>query len=211
MAITRMRLNRSSLTTRGIHHLHRAVVLLLLAGCCAASVTTAVAIVHDLTLGTGLARGRGLVAHAMAATGATVTRVLTEQRNACLGVLAAIAIVSAILLWIELLSMLRSKPRLVLSRGSMGEVAISMEQVGLLAQHEAEHVEGVREVQTIAGSSKQGLLVQQTIAVEPDRQLPKLAEEVQQRVKQSLEYHLGYPVNSVRVALQRASISKALL
>lgn len=197
--------------TRFIHQLHCGIVLLLLAACLTGSAATAWAIAHDLVLGTGLIDGHGLVAHSIAAISHATAAAVAVHVRLCLTVLVSVAFVSAGLLWAELRRILRSKPRLILSRSGMGEVAISMDQVGLLAQHEAELVAGVREVQTSAETGKQGLQVQQTIAVEPDRQLPALAEEIQQRVKRSLEYHLGFPVESVRVALQRASISKALL
>jgi uncharacterized alkaline shock family protein YloU len=104
-----------------------------------------------------------------------------------------------------------AQPQLVLSRGHLGQVAISLDQIGILAQHEAESVEGVREVRTVAQAHKAGINVQQTVAVEPEQPLPALAEQIQQRVKQSLEYHLGFPVAAVRVQLQQASLSKALL
>jgi hypothetical protein len=197
--------------TNFIHHLHRGIVLVLLAALFAASAGTTWAIAHDLVLGTGLVGGHGLVAYSIAAVSHATAAALAGHVRLSLAVLVGVALVSAVLLWAELRWIFRSKPRLILSRGGMGEVAISMDQVGLLAQHEAERIDGVREVQTSAETGKQGLQVQQIIAVEPDRQLPALAEEIQQKVKRSLEYHLGFPVDSVRVALQRASISKALL
>jgi uncharacterized alkaline shock family protein YloU len=119
-------------------------------------------------------------------------------------------LLSLFLLWIELRHVL-AQPQLVLSRGHLGQVAISLDQIGILAQHEAESVEGVREVRTVAQAHKAGINVQQTVAVEPEQPLPALAEQIQQRVKQSLEYHLGFPVAAVRVQLQQASLSKALL
>jgi uncharacterized alkaline shock family protein YloU len=101
-------------------------------------------------------------------------------------------------------------PRLVLSRGGLGEVAIHLDQISKLAQHEAEHVLGVREVETSAHSDKAGIAVKQRVAVEPEVAFAPLAEQVQQRVKQSLEYHLGFPVAGVQILLQHAPISKTV-
>jgi hypothetical protein len=121
---------------------------------------------------------------------------------------AAIAIVSLVLATLVVRRMVQRTPRLVLSRGGLGEVVIDLRQVGLLAQHEAEQVTGVREVDTAATSGKTGLDVQQTIAVEPQFALTPLAEQIQRRVKQSLEFHLGLPVASVQVLLRHTTLSR---
>lgn len=197
--------------SRLMQHLHRAIVVLLLCASLLGSLGIACATLHDLATRQALTGSHGLVSQGIAWFSAETQFILHAHVYALVGVLALVALASAGLLWAEVGSLLTRSPRLVLSRGELGEVAISMDQVGLLAQREAEHVAGVREVRTFAASNKGGLQVQQTIAVEPNLQLPALAEEIQSRVKKSLEYHLGFPVSGVQVALQRASISRALL
>ena len=90
-------------------------------------------------------------------------------------------------------------------------MAINLDQISRLAQREAEHVSGVREVETTAHTLKDGINVKQKVSVEPEMAYMPLAEQVQQRVKKSLEHHLGFPVTSVEVLLQHASLRKSVI
>lgn len=133
------------------------------------------------------------------AHGAVVTLLLACFTLLCLG-----------LLTLEFCQ-LAVTPRLVLSRGALGDVTIRVDQVGKLAQREAEHVSGVREVKTSAQAGRAGIVVRQQIVVEPQFVFAMLAAQVQERVKQSLEHHLGLPVNRVQVMLQPTPMRKAVL
>jgi uncharacterized alkaline shock family protein YloU len=194
------------------NHFNRVLVIAFLLVLAAGSLSLGAAVAADLIHGSGFTSGSaaGVVAHAIDSLAAGAHAWLATHALAALGLGATVALLSLFLLWIELRHVL-AQPQLVLSRGHLGQVAISLDQIGILAQHEAESVEGVREVRTVAQAHKAGINVQQTVAVEPEQPLPALAEQIQQRVKQSLEYHLGFPVAAVRVQLQQASLSKALL
>lgn len=123
----------------------------------------------------------------------------------------AFALISLLLLLVMARHAFRRAPRLLLSRGTIGDVSVDLEQVGLLAQHEAERVTGVREVRTNASSTRSGLSVEQTVAVESEASFTTLAEQIQQRVKRSLEHHLGLPVATVRVLMRHTTLSRPLL
>jgi uncharacterized alkaline shock family protein YloU len=196
---------------KALHGVHRFIVILVL---CILFLIASIIIrtmLYDLFSGYHFASGAGMMHSSIDIAARRLHALLVLHSSEVFAITLAIAVVAAFLLWLELRHLLRRKPTLILSRGSLGEVAISLDQVGLLAQHEAEAIEGVREVHTIAESRKAGVKVRQIVAIEVDRQLPALAEEIQQRVKRSLEYHLGFPVIGVQVALQRTSLGKAVL
>ena len=206
--------------------LHRVVVTLLLAVTAAGSAGTAYVLL-DSRSRTGQYAAQGLPDAGSAAlpnTGsASLTTHVLAQGSAWLntqlllhgGVVLAVAFVvllaALLLLWLELRTVVRPLPRLVLSSGGLGEVAINLDQISRLAQREAEHVSGVREVETVAHALKGGINVKQKVSVEPEMAYLPLAELVQQRVKKSLEHHLGFPVASVEVLLQHASLRKSVI
>ena len=193
-----------------MNHLNRAIVTLLLLAISILGLSLGIALVHDLLSGRGINSGSDLSGLALNSVMEYTHRLLILHGWLVAGVSVIVAVLAALLLWGELKNVVAS-PQLILSRSHLGQVAISLDQVGILAQHEAETIPGVREARTVAESKKAGIEVQQMIAVEPKQLLPALAEEIQQRVKRSLEYHLGFPVVAVRIQLQQASLSKALL
>lgn len=191
--------------------LRRAVVLLLLLVIAAVAAGTAGTLIADRVY-TGARPGADTCsARFVGEASGVIIRELTLHRGRILAIVLGIAVISFALLWLELRDVIRRQSRLVLSRGAMGMIAINLDQIGLLAQREAEYVSGVREVETATHSRKDGLDVQQTIAVEPEVAFGPLAERVQQKVKQSLEFHLGFPVARVEVLLRRASLRKNVI
>ena len=198
--------------SNAIDHVHRAAVILLLLAIGSVSLAGGSALGYDLLhAGSSAAgAGTGILSRAVDSAAGRVHIVLSLHALPLLGALGAVTVGTLCLLWLELRGAV-SQPQLILSRGHLGQIAISLKHVGVLAQREAEHVAGVREVRTATHAGKAGIEVQQTISVEPQHQLPALAEQIQHRIKQSLEYHLGFPVKTVRVQLQQASLSKALL
>jgi uncharacterized alkaline shock family protein YloU len=152
----------------------------------------------------------GYVTQLEAESASWLNRLLLEHGVAVAALLAASLSLSVALLAAELRGLI-TPPRLIISRGALGEVAIAVDQVGKLAQREAEHVSGVREVKTAAHSRRAGIAVRQQIAVEPQVVFAMVAAQVQERVKQSLEHHLGLPVHSVQVALHPTGMRKTVL
>ncbi len=195
---------------KALHAVHRTIFILLLSAMLVIAVFVLAAMVHDMLHGNGVVSGAGILQSSIDTATRKLHASLILHSAEAFCVTLVVALMAALFLWLELRHLLRRKPRLVLSRGNLGEVAISLDQVGMLAQYEAETVDGVREVHTIAEPGKHGVQVRQTVAVEANRQLPSLAEEIQERVKRSLEYHLGFPVASVQVALRQSSITKTL-
>ena len=194
--------------SKSICHLYRAVValVLLLLGAAAAAVA---GILFTTRAGRGVWSGPGTQSTAWLQRADTWLAMQPLLHGTAIAAAAlGIALLAWLLLAFVVRSMVQRTPRLVLSRGGLGEVAIDMRQVGMLAQHEAELVSGVREVDTAAESGKAGIDVQQTIAIEPEIAFAPLAEQVQQRVKRSLEFHLGFPVARVQVLLRHTAMRK---
>lgn len=195
---------------KAFHALHRAIVILLLFTMLIVTGIVLVAMVHDILHGNSIVSGDGILQSSIDAAFWRVHTSLILHSGEIFCFISAFALIAAFLLWLELRQLFKRRPRLILSCGILGETAISINQVGMLAQYEAETIEGVRKVHTIAESRKDGIQVRQTVAVEANRPLPSLAEEIQERVKRSLEYHLGFPVAGVQVTLQQSSITKTL-
>ncbi len=188
--------------------LSRALLLLeLLVGGAATAATTTVLVASRIR--SGVWAGPGTTTETLIERAAQwLVRQTTMHGAAIAAIAAGVAILALVLLVLSVRSAVQRAPRLILSSGSLGVVAVDLKQVGLLAQHEAERVQGVREVDTTAESDKSGLAIQQTIAIEPEMAFASLAEQVQQRVKQSLEFHLGLPVMRVQVLLRHTNMSK---
>jgi uncharacterized alkaline shock family protein YloU len=189
--------------------IYRVAVTILLAGIAVTSGAAAVVLIASRVQTGSFAGSTALTTQLETEGAAWLNGQLDPHGGGVAATLVLLMLAALGLLFLEL-RRISVTPRLVLSRGALGEVAINLDQIGKLAQHEAEHVLGVREVETSAHSHKAGIAVKQRVAVEPEVAFAPLAEQVQQRVKQSLEYHLGFPVAGVQILLQHAPIRKTV-
>lgn len=192
-------------------HLHRVVVTVLLAAFAAGSAGIAAALLFSRSQTGHFAGPASLLTQWLAHASIWLNAEVALHAGAICGISLAVAVLALAAAWLELRTFARPRPRLVLSRGGLGEVAINLDQISSLAQRETEHVSGVREVETSAHALKDGINVKQTVSVEPEMAYMPLAEQVQQRVKRSLEHHLGFPVARVEVLLQHASLRKSVI
>jgi uncharacterized alkaline shock family protein YloU len=197
--------------SKAICHLHRAVVTVLLAAVAAGAAGTAYVLVSSRS-STGEYAGPSSLTTRLLAQWSVWLGTQVELHGATICAISiAVAMVALGLIALELRTVVRPLPKLVLSRGGLGEVAINLDQISRLAQREAEHVLGVREVETTARTLRGGINVKQKVSVEPEVAYSPLAEQVQLRVKKSLEHHLGFPVASVEVLLQHSSLRKSVI
>lgn len=192
-------------------HLHRALITLLLAAAAVGAAGIAYVLLYSRSVTGAYAGPSSLTTQLLTKWGGWLSIQAGLHGAAISAVSIGVALLALCFIWLELRTVVRPLPRLVLSRGSLGEVAINLDQISRLAQREAEHVSGVREVETIAQTNKGGIDVKQKVSVEPEMAYMPLAEQVQQRVKKSLEHHLGFPVASVEVLLQHASLRKSVI
>ena len=192
-------------------HLHRALMTLVLAAIAAGAMGTAYVLLYSRSVN-GEYAGPSSLSTLLISRWSGWLSIQAGLHGAVVSSIGiGIAVLALCFIWLELRTVVRPVPRLILSRGGMGEVAINLDQISRLAQREAEHVSGVREVETIAQTHKSGIGVKQNVSVEPEMAYMPLAEQVQQRVKKSLEHHLGFPVASVEVLLQHASLRKSVI
>lgn len=192
-------------------HLHRALVTLLLASVAVGATGIAYLLLYSRSIEGEYAGPSSLTTRLLTSWSGWLS-IQAGLHGAAVGAISiVVALLALCFIWLELRSVVRPLPRLILSRGTLGEVAINLDQISRLAQREAEHVSGVREVETIAQTHKGGIDVKQKVSVEPEMAYMPLAEQVQQRVKKSLEHHLGFPVASVEVLLQQASLRKSVI
>lgn len=197
--------------SKAMCHLHRVIVTILLLLALASGAGTAFALLYSRSKTGTFAGPSSLTSHWLTQSATWLDRQAGLQPGAILGVSILLAVLALAFLWLELRPFAQARPRLVLSRGGLGEVTVNLDQISRLAQREAEHVSGVREVETSTHTLKNGINVKQKVSVEPEMAYLPLAEQVQRRVKQSLEHHLGFPVASVEVLLQHASLRKSVI
>jgi uncharacterized alkaline shock family protein YloU len=197
--------------SKAVCHLHRAVITLLLLVIAAGGAGSAYVLVYSHSRGGDYAGPSSLTTRLLTQSTGWLQTQIGSHGGVISSVSIGIVVLTLFFVWLELRTVVRPLPRLVLSRGSLGQVAINLDQISRLAQREAERVSGVREVETVAQTHKGGIDVKQTVSVEPEMAYMPLAEQVQQRVKKSLEHHLGFPVASVEVLLQHASLRKSVI
>ena len=197
--------------SKSICHLHRIVVTLLLLVIAAGGTGTAYVLLYSDSQSRQYAGPTSLTGQLLTQWSAWLNMQIGIHGSEIAGISIGVTVLALGLIWLELRTLARPLPRLVLSRGGLGEVAIHLDQISRLAQREAENVSGVREVETTAHTLRDGINVRQKVSIEPEMAYMPLAEQVQQRVKKSLEHHLGFPVRSVEVMLQHASLRKGLI
>lgn len=119
----------------------------------------------------------------------------------------AVVLLGLTLLYYELRFISKSEPRLVLQQSGQGRMTVSISGISELANHAARQVAGVIEATTKVASKAKGLRVESRVSVEPSAKLADTTKELQERVKTTLEEHLGYPVDNVNVNAQLAPLN----
>lgn len=174
-----------------------AIDLVVMGGACLLVLLSANVIAPEqLAIGSWL-QARLLVVDAFAAQHQATTIL------AGLGVLA----LGLTLLYYELRPASMSEPQLVLQQDERGRMTVSLAGVRELANRAARQVAGVLEATTIVKAKAKGLRVLSRVSVDPTAKLVDLGEELQARVKATLEEHLGYPVTDVSVKTQLSPLN----
>lgn len=151
----------------------------------------------------------GLVPVTRLATGAwsaTVLAPIPALQGAALAWTVAIgiagAILAALLLALEIRSLTRPAPRLVLSEGTSGRVSVTIDSLRELSTREALEIAGVRDARARVRANGTGVHIDCGVVVDGVAPLPQLAGEVQRRVATRLEHAIGEPIAAVSVAAQ---------
>lgn len=113
-------------------------------------------------------------------------------------------LVGLLLLVLELRLPQREPAAMALKQDELGRVTVTKKGVRELVDREAGRIEGVSRVHSQVTQDRNGLRILCRLSVEPTANVPALAEQVRQRIKASVEHHLGQPVAEVGVQTQLA-------
>lgn len=84
---------------------------------------------------------------------------------------------------------------------NIGEISISLNSIENIAINASKKTNGVRETKTLVRKSDDGVEIEIRLVVMPDMSIPVITEDVQQRVKKSVEDTAGVIVKAVRVVV----------
>lgn len=96
----------------------------------------------------------------------------------------------------------------VVSQDAMGRVTVGSTMVRDWVQHEAEATPGVVHAKPTVKDGKDGLHVSTRASIAWDADAPSVGQLLQERIKDSVQTHLGLPVAEVQVSAQTAPLAK---
>lgn len=103
----------------------------------------------------------------------------------------------------------RTDKRYVVRRDALGQVTVERSMVRNVVQHEAEAVPGVLHAEPGVRDGKDGLHLSTRASLAWDTDAPGTGQILQERIKESVQTHLGLPVAEVDVTAQTAPLPKA--
>ena len=96
----------------------------------------------------------------------------------------------------------------VVRQDATGRVTVGSTMVRDWVRHEAEATPGVVQAKPTVKDGKDGLHVSTLASIAWDADAPGVGQMLQERIKESVQTHLGLPVAEVRVSAQTAPLSK---
>lgn len=113
----------------------------------------------------------------------------------------AIALIFFVLSLMFLLSGVRSNKdkKAVSKHTNIGEIKISLNSIENIALNASKKAGGVKESKTLVKKSEDGVEIDVRIVVMPDLSIPAISEDVQARVKKSVEDASGISVKKVKI------------
>jgi uncharacterized alkaline shock family protein YloU len=133
--------------------------------------------------------------------------------NIAVLVALVLAIVGLVLLVLELLPLgrlfrRREPKQYVVRQDNLGQVTLGRSMVRDLVQHVAQDVPGVVYAEPEVKDSADGLRISTRASLAWDADAPSVGQQVQERVKDSVQTQLGLPVAEVHVTAQTTPIIK---
>jgi uncharacterized alkaline shock family protein YloU len=134
--------------------------------------------------------------------------------NTAILIALAVAIIGLVVLVLELWGPVRllfgrrEDKRYVIRQDALGQVTVGQTMVRDVVQHEAEEVPGVLRAEPSVKEGKDGLHVSTRASLAWDADAPSTGQILQERIKESVQTHLGLPVAEVRVTAQTAPLPK---
>lgn len=135
-----------------------------------------------------------------------ITGLITRAFSSDIGATLRVIIFAAGLVFFAmsimfLLSGVRSSKdkKAVSKQTNIGEIRISLNSIENVAINASKRCNGVRESKTFVRKADDGVEIEVRIIVMPDLSIPVISEEVQNRVKRSVEETSGIAVKNVKV------------
>ena len=97
---------------------------------------------------------------------------------------------------------------LTVNKNDLGRITASLTSLQDLVNHEAGNIEGVRESVTRIQDSSRGIHLHCRLSVDPNANATHLGQQVQERVKASVEHFIGKPVAEVHLQTQIAPLNQ---
>jgi uncharacterized alkaline shock family protein YloU len=102
----------------------------------------------------------------------------------------------------------RYEKRYLVHQDALGQVTVERSMVRDVVQHEAQAVPGVLHAEPSVKDGKDGLHVSTRASLAWDADAPGTGQILQERIRESVQTHLGLPVAEVRVTAQTAPLPK---
>ena len=102
----------------------------------------------------------------------------------------------------------REAAHYLIRHDALGEVTVGRSTVRDWVQHDAETVPGVVHAQAAVREGKDGLRVATRVSLAWNAEAPTVGQVLQERIRESVQTHLGLPVSEVRVTAQAAPLAK---
>lgn len=124
-------------------------------------------------------------------------------------VVCALVVIVALILLILELSILRGEPaQFVIRQDSLGMVTVARDSVRRLVGYESKAVPGVIETRQAVHKGRDGLHVRVRALLLPEVDAPEVGQNLQKKVQESIQGHIGLPVAEVQVATQLEPFEK---
>jgi len=116
-------------------------------------------------------------------------------------VATVVILLSLLVVWYEVRSP-RPEPAFTIREDAIGRVTVQLASVRNLITYTAAQFPQVLQVQPTMQQSPQGLTIQCRTSFAPDAHLPQVTSDLQERIKQVVEQHVGLRVVGVRIQAQ---------
>ncbi len=100
------------------------------------------------------------------------------------------------------------KVKSILQYNEQGEINISFQAIENMVLRVSRDIHGIKETSTKVSVTEQGMVIELRAKVLPDMQIPSLATELQEKIKEYVEDKTGMPVNEVSVSVENIVVDE---
>jgi len=127
--------------------------------------------------------------------------------NWTVGISIAVIVASLLLLGLELWPRSSGPRRLVIKQDGLGQVTMTRNSIRDIVNWEASQTEGVMEAQSRVADESDGLRIFCRVTLDPEADAPEVTQTLQERIKNSVEHHVGRHVSHVAIDTQVAPLA----